>query len=156
MKTPQKQPVTPDLIEEAARELFGKTYAELGQGSQSAVMLEAEGRANRASGTPDYHDEPKPAAVAAHTPGPWTISDALPAGRYSLRDARGLLVATLPNHEESALRQSENQSNARLIAAAPELLAACHEAFSETCSDNRNQDLIDLLDAAIAKAEGRA
>lgn len=44
--------------------------------------------------------------------------------------------------------------DARLIAAAPAIRAALREAFDEIASINTNQELIDRLDAALAKAGG--
>jgi hypothetical protein len=49
------------------------------------------------------------------------------------------------------------KANARLIAAAPELLAACIEALYWMNCDSRGEEACaKQLDAAITKAEGRA
>jgi hypothetical protein len=49
---------------------------------------------------------------------------------------------------------SLSEEDARLIAAAPELLAACKVAFDQTCSVGRPKDW-EQLRAAIARATGR-
>ena len=52
----------------------------------------------------------------------------------------------------------EEQANATLISAAPELLEACKQANTKECvmPDNwRSKDLIKTLQQAIAKAEGK-
>jgi hypothetical protein len=84
-----------------------------------------------------------------HTPGPWYVNDRCieAAGPEGPRD---VTVAVVHAPED------QRDANARLIAAAPELLAACEELLiylsdwdddeSETCVRAR---------AAIAKAEGR-
>ena len=49
---------------------------------------------------------------------------------------------------------SERNANARLIAAAPELLSALKEALVYVSSDSAAYPLIAKMRAAIAKAEG--
>lgn len=98
---------------------------------------------------------------AAPTPGPWKVveSPAAVKNRCIVRKERQgtcLLsrhIATVSVHGPDA----ENEANARLLAAAPDLLAACQRALewlvvspggasiAETCAAVR---------AAIAKAEG--
>jgi hypothetical protein len=51
--------------------------------------------------------------------------------------------------------ECENEDEARLIAAAPALLAACRVALDQTCPDGRAKDWKQLRDA-IAKATGPA
>jgi hypothetical protein len=89
----------------------------------------------------------------SHTPGPWTL------GRFgSIQSSVGrpafkgtaypqIALATLDDRGEE-----ERDANARLIAAAPQLLAACKAALG---AFERN-DCIDWNDLtrAIAKAEG--
>lgn len=63
-----------------------------------------------------------------HTPGPWTFDlfeDKSPS-EFSVRNEHGLAVAFVP-----AIEWAEWVANARLIAAAPDLLAACEMALDE-------------------------
>lgn len=100
----------------------------------------------------------------SHTPGPWVI--ALPEDVKSGEDM--LLVSDTPgkrNGEHIAcIYRSEppgiDQANANLIAAAPELLAACQDiatAFDEEpiTGDARLDGMIAKVKAAIAHAEGK-
>lgn len=100
--------------------------------------------------------------TAQHTPGPWTI-------RYgtNLFSESGRLVASTGGHSLNGRFGDEhriNVANARLIAAAPELLAALNQIANEMQSaSSRGRDVsVSWLDArialarvAIAKAEGR-
>lgn len=89
-----------------------------------------------------------------HTPGPWML------------EASGIRVLTAPGRSPidmgfSGLTQEHDKANARLIVAAPELLAALKLAVSYAeameralnVSGQRNATLEDAR-AAIAKAEG--
>ncbi len=86
-----------------------------------------------------------------HTPGPWEVHE-LADGPSKTIGPLGVFVAQTIGGNDTA--------NARLIAAAPDLLAACKETLQ--CCDAINQDDADLLpsdtisqiEAAIAKAEG--
>jgi|SRR6185437_10237587 len=90
-----------------------------------------------------------------YTPGPWEASDYLAQaeliqwllGLHALQigdgSTRGDCGYILPLNERVA--------NARLIAAAPELLAACRKAL--TCG--LDSGVREVICAAIAKAEGR-
>jgi len=73
--------------------------------------------------------------MAEHTPGPWIIED--DRGRLLIwgpTDARGqtrLVVSHIPAHyEEGTRRDDQTLADARLIAAAPTLLAALKTAAS--------------------------
>lgn len=96
---------------------------------------------------------------AKHTPGPWEAVDSMTV-RTPL-SAGGFMVADLPCHTP----HGERIANAKLIAAAPELLAAAnafvelYEAFeivvgTENGSTNRVHCALDAARAAIAKAKG--
>jgi hypothetical protein len=99
----------------------------------------------------------KAAALATtYTPGPWTIYPETDGQEiYAVDWVPGLPIRGL------IVRQPANATNwpanARLIAAAPELLAAlkplADQAFKTLTGGH--QDLIDNAYAAIAKAEGR-
>lgn len=95
-----------------------------------------------------------------HTPGPWD-------GRQEYNDhrdeiiARGRVVAIIPvrkttgvmSDEKRLESDQEGEANARLIAAAPELLEALTIAREYALADAEPDDLA-FIDAAIAKATG--
>ena len=91
---------------------------------------------------------------AKHTPGPWE------AGHYNgtptIFDSRG--NGTIPLATVHDVTTGDPEANARLIAAAPDLLAAC-EALAQWADKEcmpvgeTNDGPWDQLDAAIAKAK---
>jgi len=96
------------------------------------------------------------------TPGPWTFRQAYSNGEPSSIeiDAGARLrynIATIASNDKAATMEG----NARLIAAAPDLLAACQHALdtfggvrpAEWMSASRAE--FDMLTAAIAKAKGQ-
>lgn len=97
-----------------------------------------------------------------HTPGPWRSGDAFntvfgPPNGNPVPE----IVATVHMNKANGAREG----NARLIAAAPELLeaaSACLKMFSEMSADkmaslsSSEKAAFDLSLFAIAKAEGRA
>ena len=95
--------------------------------------------------------------MSDHTPGPWTI------GRFPQSDDRVYISGrTWQNFAEvcshaSGFDQPEAAANARLIAAAPELLAAVR-AFVQWDEGNQSgralNDAIRTARAALARAEG--
>lgn len=89
----------------------------------------------------------------AHTPGPWYVYG--PAAECVATDAlgeRGVLVAT------AALHGTDYRADARLIAAAPDLLEAAREALDALRRSGGTIDgtVADMLAAAVAKAEGNS
>lgn len=82
--------------------------------------------------------------TSQHTPGPWRIGDA------------GFTVFGPP--KPSALPETiapvKNRANARLIAAAPDLLAAL-EALAALPNKHRPEEMWEAARAAIAKARGQ-
>jgi len=84
--------------------------------------------------------------VSAHTPGPWEVT---PRGNVATQSA---VIAKLPTGQPS------REANARLIAAAPELLEALKRLLSAGMGRRLNVvecgEEIDRAKAAIAKAEG--
>jgi hypothetical protein len=89
---------------------------------------------------------------AQHTPGPWRVK------------SERWVVATRGEHEGEILiaptywmevAPDEAAANARLIAAAPDLLDCCTKALAAWTGDGPAIDL-DTLRAAIAKATGAA
>ena len=102
---------------------------------------------------------------AAHTPGPWeqwvghaTIL-AGPAAKNEIGQLSGFRrpiceIVDAEGEEPFDGLEEEEEANARLIAAAPEMLAALHEA-RDVLEDSYGA-CIQAVDAAIAKAEGGA
>lgn len=108
--------------------------------------------------------------MAGHTPGPWEYRPLeyddwgiVRAGRFVIcqaRDPERMDGECLAYHRLAGL--DPWRSNARLIAAAPELLEAC-KAFMRAHSGPRDNDTeialwdaaITATEAAIAKAEGK-
>lgn len=99
---------------------------------------------------------------AKHTPGPWTVTRP-PCASDELKfrvvsEATNLDVADLywcdPNEHDT----SQITADANLIAAAPDLLAACRRILVEDggCSCSEGYCAWCLASAAIAKAEGRS
>ncbi len=88
--------------------------------------------------------------MSGHTPGRWRIG----AGFQCLVDSdEGIIARTDVSvfHGDQSARDAQNRANARLIAAAPDLLAACKEALLG-CTD---EFIPPILRAAISKAEGK-
>ena len=93
--------------------------------------------------------------MSAHTPGPWVSVHTHPnpdvrakiAYIEGGRHRRPLEIATVYRCDSDA----EQEANARLIAAAPELLAVARKALDAWTGDGPPIDL-DELRAAIAKA----
>lgn len=107
-----------------------------------------------------------------HTPGPWCIesvfSEALHdiALDYNIPGCGSpILIATVFDaDEDSTITKEQANANARLIAAAPELLAACEawdQGFSEWEGFDQERFLLwvnknrEMARAAIAKVNGR-
>ena len=108
--------------------------------------------------------------MADHTPGTWAVSGERDSRPLDIVQAStGGLIATL---EETFGYGEADEANARLIAAAPELLAALEAAVRRITDDHEcldcgsqrpdgrggtdhDQDcIVPLLEAAIAKAKG--
>ena len=94
----------------------------------------------------------------AHTPGPWYLSTKRPLAsadsdnierkEFYVFATKGN-IATIPTDLISHVNQ-DAEANARLIAAAPDLLAACKGALE----DGDDFRAMKRIQAAIAKAEG--
>lgn len=84
-----------------------------------------------------------------HTPGPWTVGG---LDRNAQRIVRGsnLEIATCWHHNVATIEE-QMEANARLIAAAPDLLGIV-ELIDDTCGDQ----LYTMARAALAKAKGTA
>ena len=89
------------------------------------------------------------------TPSPWTVT-----GGYSPQVKAGAVVIATPGATPDAIggtNLSEHAANARLIAAAPELLAACEEALEALPPPGVSvSPLFLLLDETLRKAIARA
>lgn len=97
--------------------------------------------------------------IVSHTPGPW---------RYTPDDGSYITDCTQPEWGQRIVAQmhgdpnkSEVAANAHLIAAAPDLLAACriaHRMLGKTSQPKwpATADVWAVLRDAIAKAEGRS
>lgn len=87
--------------------------------------------------------------TARHTPAPWTIDPPTAQGDYPICEGPdGFLIATVW-HDDSR----REQADAKLISAAPELLAACKALLSYS-DPAKAREIEARARAAIAKAEG--
>ena len=89
---------------------------------------------------------------AVHTPGPWEVSHLSAAGKRTA----GLLIREAGHCITLASVRRENEANARLIAAAPDLLEALKElqhAVAE-CDLIATTKALFKAEAVIRKAEG--
>lgn len=92
-----------------------------------------------------------PAAVRP-TPGPWEIRDGL---IYGIEDGASYLVCDVVGDPSAAVNE-QDEANARLIAAAPELMEACKQMLKWIdCGCDPSGKSLASARAAIAKAEGR-
>lgn len=95
----------------------------------------------------------KVAWVVSNDPGSWSAThDGFGNTCYqAIRDAySGQVIALVVDHQPLG-DEPDTREAARLIAAAPDLLAACLAAFHQTCSVGRPKDW-EQLRAAIEKA----
>jgi hypothetical protein len=89
---------------------------------------------------------------AKHTPGPWTVLDCKEL--QICADHNCTKISVMPWTAPDAEGVSENDmANARLIAAAPELLAAAKTYLGARL--NQRAAAKSELEAAISKAEGK-
>src|SRR5690606_11039817 len=99
-------------------------------------------------------------AEQTHTPGPWKSeyhgkeSHAIIGGSANGRD--WTIIAEI-HDPVGYVPRSERSANARLIAAAPDLLAACKAVLNEIQTNTEWLDpaVESALEAAIAKATGK-
>lgn len=96
--------------------------------------------------------------MTKHTAGPWKAVqnsagawEIHPTGEFNYHSIAGAHFNEYVSKDES-----ENEANARLIAAAPELLEALGDIRAALIMGNNPNDkgLIEMADEAIAKAEG--
>ena len=92
-----------------------------------------------------------------HTPGPWHYGGHTNIYAYYQRELlHSRVVACVPAAEVDGGKK-ERQANARLIAAAPDLLDALNRVMQEW-NERKHLTLAtrQAIDAAISKAEGRS
>ena len=95
--------------------------------------------------------------MSAHTPGPWVTADAFgpaPDGQCVGEVANGYLVACTTGY----FGREGAKANARLIAAAPELLEAARAAMQcigELPPTQARVEVAQMLQVAIEKATGK-
>lgn len=98
----------------------------------------------------------------AHTPGPWRLKRDANREEYSVNvppkdpGAVGYLQIASLNFGFDEPFESQQHANARLIAAAPDLLAALKAMMSYYDTPSAPWALLDPARAAIARAEGRS
>lgn len=90
----------------------------------------------------------------AHTKGPWKVDIPFPNEVYIEGPNRGVVAFVAHNHD----KRNEQMDDAHLIAAAPDLLAAC-EAFVEAwekCLQLEKTDIaLQMAQIAIERARGK-
>lgn len=109
---------------------------------------------------------PTKATSSAHTAGPWRIHPEITFGGKSsghriLSSQNAVGADTFLSvifYGTKEVPETVGEANARLIAAAPELLEACQNAFefARALDEKHSDALRGLLSDAIAKAGGRA
>ena len=111
----------------------------------------------------------KTPTTTTHTPGPWQVSplDGRTCGPSRLLICNGTTLAQMQAVAIVTLRTSETDANARLIAAAPDLLAALREmvdmvlspAYVDKADEARAMEarsaIVTNARRVIAKVEGR-
>lgn len=98
-----------------------------------------------------------------HTPGPWRAVKSRGLNAYEIRGADGAYLADTWGVDVAipgGVHPKASKANARLIAAAPDLLAALKELWAHTRVPATREDaphvwaMLERVEAAIAKAEG--
>lgn len=97
-----------------------------------------------------------------HTAGPWHLEwNADDHSGIFIHAGHNTYVASVYPADEELGFTDENEANARLIAAAPELLEACYQALDHIGSEQEGDEeaearVFAFLEAAIAKARGQS
>jgi hypothetical protein len=105
-----------------------------------------------------------------HTPGPWVVENPMgeDVGLWIVQDGleahQWSCIAIVTDDEDGSARdeggrfigRNEQRANARLIAAAPEMLEALHLAGMSAGWQYMTAETRAVIEAAIAKAEGRS
>ena len=88
-----------------------------------------------------------------HTKRPWKISEHLDTGEPVIRDSEDYIIANCGVEPFDPREFSEQEANAKLIAAAPELLEALKEV--QYFKNNISPRVQKLMQQVISKAEDR-
>jgi len=110
----------------------------------------------------NFQNHPKTMKTHTHTPAPWQIQFWNDSARPSRRDTPVITtgkdaIGELFNlwDEDGEDREAERLANARLIAAAPELLEALEELLVDKyLADPINADRMEKARASVAKVKG--
>ena len=105
--------------------------------------------------------------MSAHTPGPWLMEPAIGTDDVDCGwhiepvivdyKYRGMVCSLNDAEHIGGITKQERDANARLIAASPDLLAACLALKAAGPLGQREWNAAaDMMDAAIAKATGEA
>lgn len=138
-----------------ARRLFGvidRAFL-MGRATANASLLHDRDIKAASTGNPTDSPTAPTAGGGSHTPGPWKVlavkDEDFGDEIQVVLDDNGPGVAIIADVED----QPEAEANARIIAAAPELLAAARRflEFYGECE----RDCASLMQAAVAKAEGK-
>ena len=90
-----------------------------------------------------------------HTPGPWQVNKKVKTSVETVKDGQGINLIAQTEDPDGQRSLSEDQANAKLIAAAPELLDASQSVLTTLKSMNQNsmiEGMIMVLQDAITKA----
>jgi len=90
-----------------------------------------------------------------HTPGPWKINKKYSFSVETLSDGQGINIIAECSDPDGIRSAGEDSANAKLIAAAPDLLAALEAMIAKIDADKLPISC-SLARAAIAKARGEA
>ncbi len=96
--------------------------------------------------------------MSTHTPGPWMKTT---ENKGAIPEHFRPLVVTNRSGDRVVARlpdgwAEEDRGNAVLIAAAPDMLAACEEVLNEVAAGcDLSDETCKVIEAALAKAEGR-
>jgi len=96
----------------------------------------------------------KTTTASAHTPAPWMVSGT---------EIQSVKYGRVAHLQIAGYEEKELEANARLIAAAPELLAACriamkcawHSTNYDEGERTKEEEVLKVCEAAITKADGR-
>ena len=101
---------------------------------------------------------------STHTPGPWIVCECDESAIVYIEQDRGALHDEEPSTigeidlAGDGIDKDTGLANARLIAAAPDLLAACEELVRGFDGETDCTELLDMIDkvarAALSKAKG--
>ena len=92
-----------------------------------------------------------------HTPGPWRSQGWVPTWAYiPVHGANHNLICSVYPHTAKGYTHDDAEADARLIAAAPDLLRACELALAHVprSDDAPDGGIHGFMERAIAKAKG--